>query len=108
MIMQCVMVVLIVCEVQKGVFVVVVICLFIVLVIIVIFGICVYKFYGDIGDVVYGQFVGDLLFEWFFGVFVVMIVVVVLISFNSVFNLFVVFYVCDLYEIYIDDLFNVW
>lgn len=92
------MVVKFVVEVCKGVFVVVGICFLIVFFIIVVFGVVFYKLYGDIGDVVYGWIVGDVLFVWMFGVFVVMMVVVVFISFNSVFNLVLVFYVCDIYE----------
>lgn len=70
-------------------------------------GIIFFKLYGDINDVVYGMLVGDVLLDWLFGVFVVVLVVVVLIIYNSNLNLVMVFYVCDIYEVYVDKKFNV-
>lgn len=77
-----------------------IICFIVVFIIIVVLGIILYKFYGDINDVVYGMLVGDVLFSWLLGVFVVVFVVVVFIIYNSNFNFVIVFYVCDIYEVY--------
>ncbi len=58
-------------------------------------GVIAYKLYGDVGDVAYGQLVGDVLPAWLAGAFAAMIVGAVLSSFNSCLNSAAALYTCD-------------
>lgn len=90
-------------EAQKGVYAAAVIRFIIVPSIIVVPGIIAYKLYGDIGDVAYGQIVGDLLPAWLSGIFAAAMAAAVLTTFNSNLNSATALYVCDIHEVYIND-----
>jgi SSS family solute:Na+ symporter len=94
-------------EAQKGVFAAAVIRLIIVPAIIVVPGIISYKLYGDVGDIAYGQIVGDLLPAWLSGIFAAAMAAAVLTTFNSNLNSATALYVCDIHEAYIDKSPNV-
>ena len=90
-------------EAQKGVYAAAVIRIVIVPAIIVVPGIIAFKLYGDIGDVAYGQIVGDLLPAWLSGIFAAAMAAAVLTTFNSNLNSATALYVCDIHEAYIND-----
>ncbi|MFT7008888.1 MAG: SSS family solute:Na+ symporter [Colwellia sp.] len=90
-------------EAQKGVYAAAIIRIIIVPAIIVVPGIIAFKLYGDIGDIAYGQIVGDLLPAWLSGIFAAAMAAAVLTTFNSNLNSATALYVCDIHEAYIDD-----
>lgn len=90
-------------EAQKGVYAAAIIRFIIVPAIIVVPGIIAFKLYGDIGDVAYGQIVGDLLPPWLSGIFAAAMAAAVLTTFNSNLNSATALYVCDIHEVYIND-----
>ncbi|MEH6567509.1 MAG: SLC5 family protein [Halioglobus sp.] len=94
-------------EAQKGVYAAAFVRVVFIPAMIVVPGIVAFKLYGDIGDVAYGQIVGDLLPSWLSGVFAAAIAAAVLSSFNSQVNSSAAMYVCDLHERYINDKPNV-
>jgi solute:Na+ symporter, SSS family len=60
-------------------------------------GIIAFKLYGDVGDVAYGQLVGDVLPPWLSGAFAAVIAGAVLSSFNSCLNSAAALYTCDIH-----------
>jgi SSS family solute:Na+ symporter len=90
-------------EAQKGVYAAAIIRFIIVPAIIVVPGIIAFKLYGDIGDIAYGQIVGDLLPPWLSGIFAAAMAAAVLTTFNSNLNSATALYVCDIHEVYIND-----
>ncbi|WP_394201389.1 solute:sodium symporter family transporter [Shewanella waksmanii] len=90
-----------VAEAQKGLYAAVVLKL-IIPVIVVLPGIVAFKLYGDVGDVAYGQLVGDLLPPWLSGAFAAVMAGAVLSSFNSCLNSAAALYTCDIHQNYIN------
>ncbi|OHE83673.1 MAG: sodium:solute symporter [Lysobacterales bacterium RIFOXYD1_FULL_69_11] len=60
-------------------------------------GVIAFKLYGDVGDVAYGQLVGDVLPAWLSGAFAAVITGAVLSSFNSCLNSAAALYTCDIH-----------
>ena len=60
-------------------------------------GVIAFKLYGDVGDVAYGQLVGDVLPAWLSGAFAAVITGAVLSSFNSCLNSAAALYTVDIH-----------
>jgi SSS family solute:Na+ symporter len=60
-------------------------------------GVIAFKLYGEVGDVAYGQLVGDVLPPWLSGAFAAVIAGAVLSSFNSCLNSASALYTCDIH-----------
>lgn len=88
-------------EAQKGLYAAVVMKLLIP-VVVVLPGLVALKLYGDVGDVAYGQLVGDILPSWLSGAFAAVIAGAVLSSFNSCVNSAAALYTCDIHQNYIN------
>ncbi len=86
-------------EAQKGIYAAVAMKLLIPFVV-VLPGMIAYKLYGNVGDVAYGQLVGDILPSWLSGVFAAVMAGAVLSTFNSTLNSAAALYVCDIHQKY--------
>lgn len=65
-------------------------------------GVIAYKLHGEVGDVAYGQLVGDVLPGWLSGAFAAVIAGAVLSSFNSCLNSASALWTCDLHLKYVN------
>lgn len=89
-------------EAQKGIYAAVIMKVLIPF-IVVLPGIISYKLYGPVGDIAYGQLVGDILPAWLSGAFAAVMAGAVLSTFNSTLNSAAALYVCDIHQKYINS-----